>query len=289
MKWSRKTPRTLSTELDARGIDACPNTVATVMRDQRFSLRVNRKSIAETRHPDRDQQFLYLATVKQTFLERGEPVISNDSKKRELVGNFHNKGRAWRRESAEVSLHDFPSDALGVALPYGIYDMIRNSGMVVVGTSHDTAAFAVDATGIWLKTTGWSRYPGMHDLLIFCDSGGSNGYRVRLWKYALWQLASQHGIAITVCHYPPGASKWNPADHRLFSFISCNWAGVPLRDYETVLNYLKTTTTRTGLTVDSILHIADYATGVKITKRQMKEINIRHHDTLPAWNYTISA
>jgi hypothetical protein len=289
VKWSRKTPRTLSTELDARGIDACPNTIAHVMRDQRFSLRVNRKSIAETRHPDRDQQFRYLATVKQTFLERGEPVISNDSKKRELVGNFHNKGRAWRRESAEVSMHDFPSDALGVALPYGIYDMIRNSGMVVVGTSHDTAAFAVDATGIWLERTGWSRYPGMHDLLILCDSGGSNGYRTRLWKYALWQLASQHGIAVTVCHYPPGASKWNPADHRLFSFISGNWAGVPLRDYETILNYLKTTTTRTGLTVDSILHTADYATGVKITRAQMKEINIRHHDTLPAWNYTISA
>lgn len=289
MKWSRKNPRTLSDHLKDRGIEASPNTVADVMRDQRYSLRVNRKSIAETRHPDRDQQFRYLATVKQDFLERGQPVISNDSKKRELVGNFRNNGRAWRRESAEVSIHDFPSNALGVALPYGLYDIARNHGLVVVGTSHDTAAFAVDATGIWLKATGWSIYPGMSELLILCDSGGSNGYRTRLWKYALWQLAAQHGIAVTVCHYPSGASKWNPADHRLFSFISANWAGVPLRDYETILHYLQTTSTRTGLTVDSILHTADYSTGVKVTNAQMKEIDIRHHDTLPAWNYTISA
>lgn len=259
------------------------------MRGERYSLRLNRKSIAETRHPDRDQQFRYLATVKQDFLERGQPVISNDSKQRELVGNVRNNGRAWRRESAEVSIHDFPSYALGVALPYGLFDMARNHGMVVVGTSHDTAAFAVDATSIWLHAIGWSIYPAMSDLLILCDSGGSNGYRTRLWKYALWQLASQHGIAVTVCHYPSGASKWNPADHRLFSFISANWAGVPLRDYATILNYLRTTSTRTGLTVDSILHTAHYPTGVKVTNAQMKEINIRHHDTLPAWNYTISA
>lgn len=259
------------------------------MRGERYSLRVNRKSIAETRDPDRDRQFRYLATVKHDFLERGQPVISNDSKKRELVGNFLNKGRAWRRESAEVNLHDFPSHAVGVALSYGIYDMARNRGMVVVGTSRDTGAFAAAATGIWLDTTGWSVYADMRELLILCDSGGSNSYRIRLWKYALWQLASQQGIAVTVCHYPPGASKWNPADHRLFSFISTNWAGVPLRDYETVLKYLSTTTTRTGLTVNAILHTADYPTGVKITKDQMMEINIRHHETLLAWNYTISA
>lgn len=166
---------------------------------------MNRKSIAETRHPDRDRQFHYLATVKQGFLERGQPVISNDSKKRQLVGNFRNNGRAWRRESAEVSIHDFPSKALGVALRYGLYDIACNHGLVVVGTSHDTAAFAVHATHIWLQITGWSVYPGMSELLILCDCGGSNGYRTRLWKYALWQLASQHGLAVTVCHYPSGA------------------------------------------------------------------------------------
>lgn len=289
MKWSRKNPRTLSDELKDQGIEASPNTVANAMRGQRYSLRRNRKSIAETRHPERDRQFRYLATVKQDFLERDQPVISNDSKKRELVGNFLNPGRAWRRESHEVLTHDFPSNALGVALPYGIYDVARNSATVVVGTSHDTAAFAAAATGIWLSTTGWSVYSGMRELLILCDSGGSNSHRVRLWKYALWQLACQHGIAVTVCHYPPGASKWNPADHRLFSFISTNWAGVPLRDYETVLKYLRTTTTRTGLTVDALLHTADYPTGVKVTKYQMKAISIRHHETLPDWNYTISA
>lgn len=288
VKWSRKNPRTLSDELKDRGIEASPNTVADVMRDQQYSLRVNRKSIAETRHPDRDRQFRYLDTVKQDFLERNQPVISTDSKKRELVGNFLNKGRTWRTESDAVLMHDFPSYALGVALPYGIYDPARNSGLVVVGTSHDTGAFAAAATGIWLDTTGWSIYPGMGELLILCDSGGSNSYRHRLWKYALWQLALQHGIAITVCHYPPGASKWNPVDHRLFSFISVNWAGVPLRDYDTVLSYLRTTTTRTGLNVNAILHTADYPTGMKITSAQMRQINIRHHETLPAWNYTIS-
>jgi hypothetical protein len=250
---------------------------------------VNRKSIAETRDPDRDPQFRYLATVKQDFLERNQPVISNDSKKRELVGNFLNKGQAWRKESAEVLMHDFPSYATGVAVLYGIYDMARNSGMMVVGTSHDTPAFAVDATGIWLEKAGWPTYSPMREVLILCDSGGSNGYRTHLWKYALWQLAVQHGIAITVCHYPPGASKWNPADHRLFSFISLNWAGVPLRDYETILKYIGRTTTRTGLSVSAILHTDDYPTGIKVTEQQMSEINIRYHETLPAWNYTISA
>lgn len=288
-KWSRKNPRTLSDELEHRGIAASPNTVANVMRGEGYSLRVNRKSIAESRHPERDRQFHYLTAVKQDFLERGQPVISNDSKKRELVGNFLNKGRAWRRESDKVFMHDFPSDAVGVAVLYGIYDLARNSGTMVVGTSHDTPAFAVHATGLWLETMGWSAYSGIREMLILCDSGGSNGYRPRLWKYALWQLASRHGIAITVCHFPPGTSKWNPADHRLFSFISLNWAGVPLRDYETILKYLSTTKTRTGLRVDAILHTDDYPTGVKITTKQMKEINIRHHETLPAWNYTISA
>lgn len=289
VKWSRKNPRTLSDELGEQGIEASPNTVTKVMREANYSLRVNRKSVAETRHPERDRQFRYLSTVKQEFLERGHPVISNDSKKRELVGNFLNKGRAWRRESADVFMHDFPSDALGVAVLYGIYDLARNSGTMVVGVSRDTPAFAVDATGLWLESVGWSAYSEMREVLILCDSGGSNGYRPRLWKYALWQLALEHGLAITVCHYPTGASKWNPIEHRLFSFISLNWAGVPLRDYETILNYLSTTTTRTGLTVNPILHTVDYPTGVKVSNQQMNEINIRHHETLPAWNYTISA
>ena len=288
MKWSRKNPRTLSDELKARGVEACPNTVAATLREQHYSLRVNRKSVASTHHPDRDLQFRHLATVKQDFLDRGVPVISVDSKKRELVGAFRNPGRAWRREPHDVLIHDFRSNAQGVALPYGIYDLARNHGTIIVGTSHDTAAFAVDSVGLWLDSTGWHTYPDMSELLILCDAGGSNGYRTRLWKYALSQLVREHGIAVTVGHYPPGASKWNPADHRLFSFISLNWAGVPLRDYETILNYLRTTTTRSGLEVNASLHTQLYATGVEVSNDQMKEIHIAQNDTLPLWNYTIS-
>lgn len=259
-----------------------------MLREENYSLRVNRKSIAESLHPDRDEQFHYIATRKHDFLDRGQPLISVDSKKRELVGVFHNPGRTWRREAAEVRTHDFRSYALGVALPYGIYEPVRNKGMMVVGTSHDTAAFAVDAIALWLGTSGRSAYPRMTELLILCDAGGSNGYRTRLWKHALYhRLVRQHDIAVTVCHYPTGASKWNPVDHRLFSFVSLNWAGVPLRDYETVLNRIQTTTTATGLTVDAVLNTDDYPTGLKVDDAQMKEIDIEHHHILPCWNYTI--
>ena len=267
----------------------CPNTVGRLLRDLKYSLHVNRKSIAETRHPDRDQQFRYLTGLKCDFLRRGQPVLSVDSKKRELVGNFKNAGATYRREAADVSVHDFPSLAEGVALPYGLLDLARNEGYVVVGTSHDTSAFAVDAVELWLSTYGWWHYPNMTELLILCDAGGSNSCRTRLWKYALYQrLAQEHGIAVTVCHYPSGASKWNPVDHRLFSFISLNWAGVPLRTYELVLNYIRTTTTRTGLTVDATLDLTDYPTRVKVGDDEFSQINIRPHETLPQWNYTIA-
>jgi len=288
LKWSRKTTHTLSEELAARGLPACPNTVGALLGEMAFSLRVNRKSVAETRHPDRDRQFQYFSGVKQDFLDRGLPVISVDSKKRELIGNFYNAGRTYRRQGDEVWAHDFPSLADGVALPYGIYELARNQGSVVVGTSRDTPAFAVDAIELWLSCYGWWHYPHMTELLILCDAGGSNGYRPRLWKYALSQrLAQEHGIAVTVCHYPPGASKWNPVEHRLFSFISLNWAGVPLRNYETVLKRIRKTTTSTGLTVDAVLHQTVYPKGVKIDDQQMDQINIHRHHTLPAWNYTI--
>ena len=215
-------------------------------------------------------------------------MVSVDSKKRELVGDFKNAGATYRREADDVSVYDFPSLAEGVALPYGLLDLARNEGYVVVGTSHDTAAFAVDAIELWLSTYGWWHYPKMTQLLILCDGGGSNSSRTHLWKYALYQrLAQEHGIAVTVCHYPPGASKWNPVDHRLFSFISRNWAGVPLRSYETVLNRIRTTTTRTGLSVDATLDRADYPTRVKVDKDEYHQIQIHRHETLPEWNYTI--
>jgi len=269
LKWARKTTHTLSEELTAQELSVCPNTVGRLLRVLKFSLRVNRKSIAETRHPDRDQQFRYLAGLKADFLLRGQPVISVDSKKRELVGNFKNAGATYRRQADPVFGHDFRSLAEGVALPYGMLDLARNDGYVVVGTSHDTAAFAVNAIELWLATYGWWHYPNMTELLILCDAGGSNSYRTRLWKYALYQrLAQEHGITITVCHYPSGASKWNPVDHRLFSFISLNWAGVPLRSYDTVLNYIRRTTTRTGLTVDATLDMDDYPTRVKVVDDQ---------------------
>jgi len=288
LKGCRRSTRKLSAQLGTAGVAACPTTVATWLHELHYALRVNRKSIAGTQHPARDQQFHYLRAVKDDFLQRGQAVISVDSKKRELVGRFRNPGRAWRRQPAEVYMHDFPSDAQGVALPYGIYDVGRNQGTVVVGTSHDTAAFAVDAIAIWLTSYGWWDHPDMSELLILCDSGGSNGCRTRLWKYALSEcLAREHGVSVTVCHYPSGASKWNPAEHRLFSFISLNWAGVPLVDYDTVLNYLRTTHTSTGLTVDATLDTTDYPTGLRLSRTQMKEITVRYHDTLPQWNYTI--
>lgn len=252
---------------------------------------MNRKSIAATRrHPDRDEQFQYIARHRREFQDRGQPHISVDSKKRELVGQFYNKGRTWRQDAAEVFTHDFPSYASGVALLYGIFEPTRNKGTMVVGTSHDTSAFAVDAIGLWLETYGGSAYPNMTELLITCDGGGSNGYRTRLWKLALYErLYREHGIKVTVCHYPTGASKYNPIERRLFSFISLNWAGVPRRDYETILNRIQTTKTTTGLTVDAILHPADYPTGIKVDDAQIKEIDLHCHETLPQWNYTIGS
>ncbi|MBF8280015.1 MAG: hypothetical protein HW385_1447 [candidate division NC10 bacterium] len=252
-------------------------------------MRVNRKSIAQTRqHPDRNEQFHYIARLKQEFQDRGQPHISVDSKKRELVGPFYNKGRAWRQEAAEVFTHDFPSYASGVALLYGIYEPIRNKGTMVVGTSHDTPAFAVDAIGLWLKTFGWSAYPAMTDLLITCDGGGSNSCRARLWKLALYhRLFREHGIKVTVCHYPTGASKYNPIERRLFSFVTLNWAGVPLRDYETILNRIRTTKTTPGLSVEAILNTADYPLGIKVDDVQMQKVDPDYHGTLPRWNYTI--
>lgn len=288
LRWARKTTYTLADELAAQGLPICPNTVGRLLQAQKYSLHVCRKSIAETRHPDRDQQFHYLTERKCDFLLRGQPVISVDSKKRELIGNFKNVGATYRRDPDPVLMHDFPSLAEGVALPYGLLDLARNEGYVVVGTSHDTAAFAVDAIELWLSTYGWWHYPNMTELLILCDAGGSNSCRTRLWKYALYQrLAQEHGLAVTVCHYPSGASKWNPADHRLFSFISRNWAGVPLRTYEILLNRIRTTTTRTGLTVDATLDLTDYPTRVKVSDDEFDQIHIHPHDTLPQWNYSI--
>ena len=289
LKWTRKSTRKASRELQRRQLSASPRTVARLLKKQlHFSLKGNRKSIAGTQHPDRNQQFHYIAKMRKHFAAIGEPEISVDAKKKELIGNFHNPGRSWRRQAENVNDHDFRSTAIARATPYGIYDGRANQGFVVVGTSHDTAAFAVDNIASWLKSSGTTRYPKIQELLILCDSGGSNGSRCRAWKYAIQRcLCDALGISVTVCHYPTGASKWNPVEHRLFSHMSINWAGRPLRSLKIMLNYIRTTKTQTGLTVRARLNKKKYPTRRKIDDAQMAEINIRRHKVLPDWNYTI--
>ena len=289
LKWTRKSTRKASRELKRRRISASPRTVARLLKKHlKFSLKANRKTIAETQHPYRDQQFNYIAKMNKRFAAVGEPAISVDGKKKELIGNFYNPGRAWCRQADKVSDHDFRSAATAIATPYGIYDVRVNQGLVVIGTSHDTAEFAVDSIAYWLKGLGTTRYPQLKELLILCDTGSSNGCRSRLWKYALQvRLCDAFGIAATVCHYPTGASKWNPIEHRMFSFISGNWAGTPLRSFETMLKHIRATTTETGLKIRARLNRKKYLTRIKIEDKQMAEINITRHKVLPEWNYTI--
>lgn len=288
-KWSRRSTHTVSAALAAEDVSACPNTVAARLKEGGFSLKRNRKEIGETQHPQRNAQFEQIALVKAEFEDRGQPRISVDSKKRELVGPFLNAGQTWCREAQRVYTHDFPTLAQGIALPYGIFDWVTNTGTVIVGTSHDTAEFAVDAIETWLTSYGWYHYPDMTELLILCDAGGSNSYRTHLWKHALSQrLVQAYGISVRVCHYPTGASKWNPADHRLFSQISLNWAGVPLTSYQVILNRIRTVTTKTGLTADAVLNRKRYDTGKKVPSDEFELINLTPHEPLPHWNYTIA-
>jgi hypothetical protein len=237
----------------------------------------------------RDLQFHYLRRQVRDYLAQELPVISVDTKSRELIGPFHQSGQKWSRSPIRVFDHDFPSDSEGVAIPYGIYDLACNEGFVCVGTRYDTAEFAVDSIRRWWTQVGWHRYPRADRVLILADCGGSNGYRTRLWKHQL-QVAfcNRFDLRVKVCHYPPGASKWNPIEHRLFSFISNNWAGQPLRDYETALKFIRTTTTSAGLTVRATLVKKRYRKGTKITDRQMEEIALERHTQRPDWNYSIA-
>jgi hypothetical protein len=251
-------------------------------------IKTNRKNIEsgfKRKHGDRakrNRQFLHIAAQRRRFEAADLPIISCDGKKRELVGNFKNGGRTWRREAQQVKDHDFPSDAVGVALPYGIYDVRRNAGTVMVGTSRATPEFAVDAIESWWRSEGKRHYPDATELLILADSGGANSPRCKVWKCDLQQkLCNQHGLRVTVCHYPPGASKWNPIEHRLFSEISKNWQGVPLETYDVLLNYISTTTTKTGLTVSAKLSRKAYETGQAVTDEEMGLLNLRAHRTLP--------
>jgi len=289
LKWCRKTPYSISDYFRQKNILMCPNTASSLLKHMDFSLKVNRKMIAEMRHPDRNQQFEIISTTKQSFQYMQQPIVSVDSKKKELIGNFKNPGQKWSLSPEQVLTHEFRSQAIGMARPYGIYDPIHNNGFVVVGTSFDTPEFAVESIELWLNHYGFHNYKNVSRLLVLADAGGSNGYRPRLWKYALYtKICCVYNISVTVCHYPTGASKWNPTDHRLFSFITRNWEGEPLRSYDIMLNLIRHTKTKTGLEVQALLYEKVFEKGIKVNNEHFKNINIQHHDTLPNWNYTIN-
>ena len=285
--WAPRSLRHLSRELGDRQHAACPNTVRRLLKKRGFSLKANRKRISGKTHRDREIQFQYIERQRQKFAQAGWPRISVDAKKKELVGNFKSAGQAWARQAEEVNIYDFPPDALCRATPYGVYDIGRNRGMVSVGTSADTAEFAVDSVEAWWQHQGAPAYPNAQRLLILADGGGSNGHRCRLWKRQLQEWSDRHRVEVTVCHYPTGASKWNPVEHRLFSYISINWAAKPLRTLETLLACLRGTRTKGGLQVEARLADKTYHAKVKVPDRDMKALKLRRHDTCPNWNYTL--
>ena len=288
LKWSRRTTRNIAEQLTSLGIEVSKNTVARLLKQMDFKLRVNRKQIASTKSPDRNRQFLYIGRQREQFAAQGLPIISVDAKKKELIGNFKNTGARWDRDPILVKDHDFRSEAEALATPYGIYDTQANRGSVFLGTSHDTPAFAVDAIAQWWLQEGCLRYPTASELFILADGGGSNGSRCRAWKKGLQDtICTPLGLKVTVSHYPPGTSKWNPIEHRLFSQISRNWAGEPLTDIDKALNFIRTTTTKTGLVVTAQLIAENYDKGTRITDPEMLQLNLFPHDTLGRWNYTL--
>jgi hypothetical protein len=288
--WTTRSLRNLANELANKGHTACPTVVGNLLRGMGYSLQANSKTREGGQHIDRDGQFHYINTQAKAFLAANEPVISVDTKKKELVGNFKNNGREWRRNGTPelVNVHDFIDPKLSRAVPYGVYDVTNNVGWVSVGTDHDTAAFAVNAIRRWWWTMGKKRHPKAKRLMITADGGGSNGYRVRLWKVELQKLADELKLPITVCHLPPGTSKWNKIEHRLFSFITINWRGKPLRSYRTIVQLISATTTDAGLKVRAELDENKYPKGVKVSDLQMAAVNLTRHSFHGDWNYTVS-
>jgi hypothetical protein len=287
-KWQRSSLRHLSTELTQAEHPVSHMTVRRLLVKLKYSLKANVKRLSGSSHPDRNQQFEYIESQKQAFLTAGWPVISVDTKKKELIGNFKNAGQSWCRTAEAVNDHDFDQDALGKAVPYGIYDLNHNRGWVYGGNSADTSQFAVEMIARWWQTQGQGLFPGQTHLLILADAGGSNGYRPRLWKQQLQeQLADRLGLEVTVCHYPTGASKWNPIEHRLFGPISINWAGKPLRTFESVLAYLRGTRTETGLQVQAFAIDQVYEKGIQVSVEAMQALNMECAQVCPKWNYTI--
>lgn len=289
LRWTTKSTRNIAREVTEMGHSASHTVVAKMLRSLGFSLQGTRKTLEGAQHPDRDAQFRYINAQAEDFLTAGQPVISVDTKKKELVGRFEQAGTEWQPagEPVEVSTYDFPASAEGKAIPYGVYDLADDSAWVSVGVDHDTAVFAVATIEAWWQKMGHKKYPNARRLLVTADGGGSNGSRPWLWKYELARLSAATGLEIIVCHYPPGTSKWNKIEHRLFSRISLNWRGRPLETYQTVVNLIANTTTTTGLTIRCELDPNLYPTKIKLTKQQKESIPINRHEFHGDWNYTI--
>lgn len=287
--WTSKSTRTLAAELSGKEHVLSHTTVALLLHQAGYSLQANRKTLEGTDHPDRDAQFRHINGSVTKHLRRGLPVISVDTKKKELVGNYDNPGRQWLpgKQPIKVEGHDFPGPQVPRAYPYGVYDIGQNSGFVNVGTDHDTGAFAVASIRGWWRHEGRHLYPTARKILITADGGGSNGWRLRLWKIELQKFADETGLAVSVCHFPPGTSKWNKVEHRLFSFISSNWRGQPLRDYETIVKLIASTTTAKGLKVTCRLDRRKYATGRKVSDAEMQSLKLQRDPFHGEWNYTI--
>lgn len=288
--WTAKSLRNLAAGLGALGHRIGHNVVADLLRELGYTLQANRKTREGTNHPDRDAQFGYINDRVKEALTEGEPAVSVDTKKKELVGDFKNAGREYhpKGQPETVRVHDFRIPELGRAAPYGVYDIADNTGWVSVGIDHDTASFAVNSIRRWWQSMGCQRYPNATQLVITADCGGSNGARVRLWKRELQTLADELSLAITVCHLPPGTSKWNKIEHRLFSFITKNWRGKPLVSYQTIVQLIAATTTNAGLKVKSEIDTNSYPAGVKVSDAEMDAVNIHRHQFHGHWNYTIS-
>ena len=289
LRWTCKSVRQLADELRRQWHEVGPTTVARLLREAGYSLQGNRKTREGGSHPDRNAQFEFINQQVKAFQRRGQPVISVDTKKKELVGDFKNGGREWRPEGEpeEVRVHDFQDPVLGKAIPYGVYDLTHNEGWVSVGIDHDTAEFAAEAIRRWWRKMGSKRYPGASELLITADGGGSNGSRCRLWKVALQKLADRTGLTLSVSHLPPGTSKWNKIEHRLFCHITQNWRGRPLVSHEVIVNLIANTTTAKGLKVKAELDTGSYPCGIKVSKAELEQLELQHAKTLGNWNYTI--
>ena len=290
LRWTCKSVSKLAQALRQQGHRVSPKTVYSLLKAMGYSLQSNRKTREGQDHPDRNAQFEYIATTVEQFQQQHRPVISIDTKKKELVGNFHNQGQQWepQGEPTEVNVHDSPDKTLGKAIPYGIYDLTQNQGWVNVGIDHDTAQFAVESIRHWWLEMGQQLYPRSKHLLITADCGGSNGYRNRLWKLKLQEFADEMGLTVHLCHFPPGTSKWNKIEHRLFCHITCNWRGRPLTSLQVIVNLIGNTTTAQGLKVQARLDDNQYKTGIKVTDEQFNTIALRRRRFHGDWNYQIS-